>query len=722
MDGAFRVGDWRVEPQLNTIADSNRTTHLEPKVMKVLVYLAEHKDQVIGKERLIQAVWSDTFVTDDVLTHAVSELRRAFGDDAKAPRYIQTIPKGGYRLVAVLTRESSPPQAAFAPPTRGSVVAENVDGSRRTRTAPAIAWALLTLVVGGAWLSWRGTRPIPDRVMHLSLNLPQSITLGAGAGHVPAFSISPDGKSVVYSASAEERVRLYHRALDEPEARPLPDTEEGTQPFFSPDGDWVGFKGHNSLKKVSLRGGPAITLCDAPTFRGATWTTRGTIVFTPTFEDGLWQVSERGGRPTPLTTRDRVRGENSHRWPQILPDGRTVLFTIRHGGDFDDAEVAVVDLETGERRTLFTGGTFARYSPTGHLVYGRQTALLAVAFDLARLRVSGSPFPVLGGIVAYQDSGTANFSISQNGSLAYVTHHEGAADRSLVWVDEHGLASPVLAARHGYQGVRVSPDHGRLALSIVDGADPGIWIYDLARGTLSRATPDRGNDHAVWHPDGHIAFTSTRSGPWNLFSQQPDATGEAERLTTSPHWQWPTSWSPDGRLLAYTEVDPTTNPDIWVLERDGGRRHVFVATPARETNAVFAPDGRWLAYVSDESGAREVYVRPYPGPGARWQVSAGGGGQPMWHPSGGTLFYRSGDKMFAVSVATQPRFIAGKPRLLFEGKYWKSFVHHAPEYDVMPGGRFVMIRDSERAASPTEIKIVLNWFDELARRAPLRAN
>lgn len=723
MDGAFRVGEWRVEPQLNTIADGNGETHLEPKAMKVLIYLAEHPGQVIAKERLIQAVWPDTFVTDDVLTHAVWELRKALGDDVKAPRYIQTIPKGGYRMVAVLARENVP-VTEFPSPAPGPVHTQRVDGRRPTRPVPAVAWALfLVLVVGAwaAWFSWRGAPQIPERVMRLSLNLPQSTTLGTGTGHAPAFSISPDGRRVVYAASSGERVRLYLRSLDELEARPLPDTEGGSQPFFSPDGDWVGFVANGRLKKVPLRHGTALNLCDAPSLRGATWTSRGTIVFAPTYDGGLWQIPEGGGTPTPMTTPDLAQGENSHRWPDFLPDGRTILFTIRHGGSFDDAEVAVADLETGQRRTLFRGGTFAQYASTGHVVYGRQTTLMAVAFDLAGLHVSGTPFRVMDGIVAYQDSGTADFSISQNGSLAYVTHDDGATTRSLVWVDEHGLASPILEARRAYQGVRLSPDGGTLALSIVEGADPGIWIYDVARGVLSRATLSKGNDHAIWHPDGHITFTSARTGPWNLFSQVPDGDGEPERLTHSPHWQWPTSWSPDGRLLAYTESDPVTEGNIWVVQREGGKRHAFAVTPAMETNAAFAPDGRWVAYVSTESGAREVYVRQYPGPGPRLQISTGGGNQPVWDPAGGTLFYRNGNKMLAVPIATRPRFSAGQPRLLFEGKYWCSFVHHAPEYDVMRGGRrFVMIKESERATSPTEIKIVVNWFDELAGRVRAR--
>jgi Tol biopolymer transport system component/DNA-binding winged helix-turn-helix (wHTH) protein len=722
VDGAFRVGDWQVEPQLNLIADGNRTTHLEPKVMRVLVYLADHADQVISKERLIHAVWPDTFVTDDVLTHAVSELRRVFGDDVRAPRYIQTIPKGGYRLIALFTREEVPPREGLPPPALMPVVADATEVPRSAARTRAIVWVLTLMLVAGAagWLGLRVARPTHARAMHLAISIPAAGALGANRGDLPVLSLSPDGTRVAYVANSEGKARLYLRALHERDSKPISGTEGAYDPFFAPDGESIGFAARGKLKKVSLSDGNVVEVCDAPTLRGAAFTPRGTIVFAPTSHGSLWAVPAGGGKPVEVTRLDFGTGENSHRWPEVLPDGKTVIFTIRRGGSFDNALVAAVDLETGQRQALIEGGTFAQYASTGHLVYGTASGMLAVPFDPIRLRTKGPTFRILDGVVANPDTGAADFSLSRSGSLAYVVHGPAVTDRTLVRVDEHGVAEPILPARRGYEAPRVSPDGRQIAVTILEGSDAGIWILDPARGALSRFMPESGNTHAVWHPNGHsLAFSSSRAGPKNLFCQATEASHAPERLTTSPYWQWPTSWSPDGRLLAYTEYHPISSADIWILDLAGGRRRPFMVTAAVETGANFSPDGRSLAYVSDESGTQEVYVRSYPHPGPRWQVSTDGGTEPVWDPSGGMLFYRNKDRMMAVDITTRPSFAVAKPRVLFEGRYlgfpaWD----HTPSYDVARTGHpFIMIKDSERATPPTEISIVLNWFDELTRAA-----
>jgi serine/threonine-protein kinase len=451
------------------------------------------------------------------------------------------------------------------------------------------------------------------------------------------------------------------------------------------------------------------------------------IAFEPTFNGVIQEVQNEGGSWHQLTHIEK--GETTHRWPDLLPDGKAVLFAAATSGiNFGAARIAIQPDGTGERRNLVQGATFPRYASSGHLIYAQAGHLMAVPFDPQKLAVSGAAVPVVEGVMQSQSSGAAQYSLSGTGSLAYVPGGIQSAQTNLVWVDRKGAEQALAAPVRGYLFPRLSPDGRRIAVTVTD-QDSQIWLYDMVRGTMTRFTLESGLNYApLWTPDGkRIAFESNKAGPLNIFWQLADGSGGLERLTTSDSINAPMSFSPDGRLLAFIEVTPGSILGVMVLqmgESSGGSGRVRNALPfLRETfNEVtprFSPDGRWLSYASDESGRYEVYVQPYPGPGGKLVISTDGGTEPIWNPNGRELIYRSGDKMMAVDVSTQSGFTAGKPRMLFEGRYERAPIPIA-NYDVSPDGqRFLMLKPSESTeAAPTQINVVLNWFEELKRKVP----
>ena len=583
----------------------------------------------------------------------------------------------------------------------------------------ALILSLGTLLLGAliASLATWNLKPTPPRpVSRTVITLPPGQRL-AGLDQ-PAVALSSDGAHLAYVAVEGGTQQLYLRAMDSLEARPIRGTEGATGPFFSPDGQWVGFFASGKLKKVSVSGGAELTLGDAVQPRGVSWGSQGMIAFAPTAVSALQQVSDAGGASQPLTRLEK--GEFVHRWPEFLPGGKAVLFT---GGaaavNWTNAQVAVQSVGTGERRNLIQGGTQPRYAPSGHLVYAQGGNLMAVPFDPQRLAVTGTAVPVVEGVLE-SSFGAAQYSFSATGSLVYVPGGVQSAQRRLVWVSRNGAEQPVAAPARAYTFPRLSPDGRRVAAVIVEQGSQ-VWVCDLSRETLTRLTFDGNlNGNPVWTPDSkRIAFQSNGVGPANIFWQRADGSGGLERLTTSEYIHFPMSFSPDGQLLAFVEINPTTGYDLWVLRLGDRKTQPFLRTPFMESVPRFSPDGRWLVYISNEPGRYEIYVQPYPGPGGKWQISTEGGTEPAWNPNGRELLYRSGDKMMAVEIATQPSFSAGKPRALFGGRY-EPTPATAPNYDVSPDGqRFLMIKPSEQEAGPaTQINVVLNWFEELKRRVP----
>ena len=555
--------------------------------------------------------------------------------------------------------------------------------------------------------------PPPRPVVRTIISLPAGTEL-AGLGQ-SAIAISPDGKQVAFIATRGGIQQLYLRAMDSLEARAVPGTDQAINPFFSPDGQWVGFFARNELKKVPTNGGAVQTVGAGGISPGAAWSSQGMIALSPDPGSDLQQVSDAGGAPQPLTRLEN--GESSHGWPEFLPGGRAVLFAAAlTGTNWSTAKVAVQSLGTGARRDLVPGGTQPRYAPSGHLVYAQGSTLMVAPFDSQRLEVTGAAVPAVEGVLQSAVDGPVQYSFSDTGSLIYVAGGSQSRQSKPMWVTRSGTEQPLAIPARNYLYPRLSPDGRRVAISIED-QQRDIWLYDFSRETLTRFTFEGGpNDSPAWTPDGkRIAFSS---GPASMFWQLADGSGGREQLATID--AVPRSWSPDGQLLAFVSPTVTTKRDIWVLRMSDRKAEPFLRTPFNETVPAFSPDGRWLAYASDESGRYEIYVRPYPGPGGKWQISTAGGEQPVWNPNGRELFYRSGDKMMAVEIATEPGFAAGKPRVLFEGPYATQSTY--PDYDVSPDGqRFLMLKPAAQAEEgPTQINVVLNWFEDLKRLAPTR--
>ncbi len=541
----------------------------------------------------------------------------------------------------------------------------------------------------------------------------------------PAVAISPDGRELAYVVSSGETTQVYLRPMDRLESQVVPGSENATSPFFSPDSQWIGFFANGRLKKASIHGGDPETLCDAPINRGATWGPDNTIVFTPNVFGGLMRVSAAGGPPVAFTTPDLAKkGELSHRWPQFLPGGKAVLFVIATAkdiGSFSQSEIAVERLDTHAMKILPVRGTYPRYSSTGHLLFAREGRLFAVPFDVKRLQVTGQPMPVLDSVRSSPNSGVTNFMVSDTGALAYLPENASSPEGSLVWVDRHDQIKAIPAPARVYSSSQISPDGTRVALSIFSGNNANVWVYDLPHGTLTRLTFDDHSTAPVWSPDGkQIAFTTTRQNGPGILRKAADGSGVDEFLASGKSLiEVPTSWSPDGKFLAYWTVGAETGRDIWLMPlTGGGKPQPFLQTKFNEQQAAFSPDGRWIAYTSDESGRFEVYVQPFPGPGGKWQISGDGGDTPMWAHNGRELFFVSSDKLMSVSVMTHTGFSASTPRMAAHVPPALAIRLGNNKYDVSPDGEhFLFVKANVANEPPDEVRVVLNWSEELKRIA-----
>jgi len=577
---------------------------------------------------------------------------------------------------------------------------------------------LLLAALGGLaiWKMKPSPPTVSGTVARIAITLPPGhVFAGFEAG--VSVALSPDGTRLAYVARQGGLQQVYLRSLEGLDAKPVPGSEGGAQPFFSPDSQWLGFFAGGKLKKVSVGGGEAFSVADASDPRGASWGSDGKIMFVPRREGAILQVSAAGGTPQPFT--QMPDNENSHRWPEILPGGRAVLFAAGNAGrNWDTARVAVQLIGSGQRRDLVQRGTNPRYASSGHLVYALGGTVLAVPFDRQRLEVNGSPIPVIESVLQLPLSGAAQYSFSGTGSMVYIPASVPAAQRRLVWVNRNGSEDPLAAPPRGYRHPRLSPDGRRLAVAI-EGQETQIWLYDLAREILTRLTFEGNtNNNPHWTPDGkRIIFGSARGRDESgLFWQLADGSGGAERLTAAPDGTG--SWSSAGRVLVVDGSSTITGRDIYTV-RPGEGFQPLVRTPFNEGSPTFSPDGHWLAYASDASGRYEIYAQPYPGPGGRLQISTEGGTEPVWSRNGQELFYRSGDKMMAVEIGTRSGFSAGKPKSLFKGLYQPTPILDA-NYDVAPDGRrFLMIKPGGEEEVPTQVNVVLNWFEELKRLVPV---
>ena len=620
--------------------------------------------------------------------------------------------------------------------TRDSGIAPTttLSASRWRRTALIVSAALLASMVSGLAV-WLLVRADSARVVRTSVS-----TLGAAALFLDvndrAVAIAPDGSRVAYIGN--NNTGLFVRSLDQLQPTPLTRGSTGTrEPFFSPDGEWIGFfEALTTLKKVAATGGPAVTLSTLDgSSRGATWGPDGLIVVaTGNPSTGLQLISDAGGATTVLTRPDTAKGERDHYWPHFLPGGGAVLFTIVPNGPIENAQVAVLDLETREQKVVVQGASDARYVPTGHLVYGAGGTVRAVAFDLSRLETAGTAIPVVSEVVTTLSEGAANFGVAGDGTLVYAAGRLQSATRSLIWIDRQGRETVIAAPARAYNQPRISPDGTRLAVSISD-EQTDIWIWDIARETLTRATFDPANDNnPVWSADGQrLVLASSRGGTLATYWLPADGTGSIEPLSgngraapsTGSLAQTPTSVSPDGMSLVVEEVNAMGRRELLLIDIATRRTRPLMETPFDERNGEISPNGRWIAYQSNESGEYEVYVRPFPDvETGRWQISTDGGGQPLWSRDGRELFFLTPTgTLMTVAVGPGIPFKAGPPLKLFERPFLDFGVVNSPRiYDVaLDGKRFVMrktVAGADQTATEPGLVVVQNWTEELKRLVP----
>jgi serine/threonine-protein kinase len=615
-------------------------------------------------------------------------------------------------------------EGAFDVPIEtGAPVPAAASGPRGLKPALYGLGLLLAAAAGGLAL-WALRTELPSAIVRLSVVPSNGAAIAPTQGD-PDVAVSPDGSRIAFVNIEEGALVLHVRALGSLDVLRIMAVGPRS-PFFSPDGQTIGYFDGDGLKRVAATGGPAVTIAPASgTGRGASWGADDSIIFATSSPTGLMRVAASGGEPTELT---KPNPGEDHILPHILPGGRGVLFTIAStGGLISGAQIAVLDLESGTHRAIIPGGSHASYAPSGHLVYGYSGTLRAVGFDLDTLVPRGNPVPVLDRVIT-KITGPANFALSSSGVLAYTSGDAAAnVERVLVWVDRKGGEEVLPAPKRAYTYPRISPDGTKVALDIRD-QENDIWTWDLARQTLARLTFDPGlNRGVVWTPDGsRVVFSAVREdGLESLFWQASDGSGAPERLTTATvgRPQVPYSFSRDGSVLIFGE--PGQPPfDLFTLPIAGDRKPMPLLNASHsENNGEVSPDGRWLVYQSDESGRNEIYVRRYPELDSRSQISTDGGTRPMWARSGRELFYMKGDgTMMAVPVQQTEAggFSAGTPAMLFGGQYFTILAGRT--YDVSPdGSRFLMVRNAapSTGASAPQLVVVLNWQEELKRLAPV---
>jgi Tol biopolymer transport system component/predicted Ser/Thr protein kinase len=605
-----------------------------------------------------------------------------------------------------------------------------------------VPWALaaalgLALIVLGV-VHWRDTRPADRPLMRFSADLGPEAVEGLNI----TAAISPDGTRLAFVARGPGgKQQLATRLLDQANLTLLSGTENAAAPFFSPDGQWIGFFADGKMKKISVQGGAAVTVCDAQNARGASWGEDGSIIvaLTPT-GGGLSRVPAAGGTPQAIT-KPADKGEARHRWPQILPGGQAVLFTGNTViGIYEDASIEILSLKTGQWKAVQHGGYFGRYLPTsngaGHLVYVHQGTLFAVGFDLDRLEVRGTPAPLLEDVAGNAATGGGQFDVARNGTLVYLSRRSSIASWPVAWIDGTGKARPLLAAPGQYYMPRLSPDGERLALSVGPFGSGDIQVYDWQHDTMTHLTFAQRNVYPVWTPDGkHIAFQLQSPVGISIRWIRADGAGEAQLLLESKDALLPSSFSPDGKRLAFSESSVDTSFDLWTLPLDvsdpdhpkPGKPELFLRTPFDEREPALSPDGRWIAHTSNESGRYEVYVRPFrggaPSGSGKWQISTAGGRYPIWSRNGRELFYETLDNriMVLTYTAKADSFAAEKLRPWSNTQILEPNIA-AWNLDLAPDGkRFAVFPRPESTGEQkgsVHVTVLLNFFDELRRRVP----
>ena len=598
--------------------------------------------------------------------------------------------------------------------------------ARAPRWREAAAWLLAVVGIGAAAaLAWKRPAPRPvEPLTHFAVSLPGDQPMAFI--DVPTLALSPDGRKLALTVSGAAGQTMIHvRAFDQLETRPVPGTEGGSCPFFSPDGASIGFFADRRLKTISLAGGPPQNVADAPNARGGLWAPDGSILFVPAYDTGLWRVSAAGGVAQPVVSPETAKGERTYRWPVLLPGGRAVLFTagsIDSPNDYDKARLVAFSFATGERRVVVDGVNMAGFVAPDTLVYSRAGVLFTVRFDVSRLEVVGQATPALEGVAGDPSSGAAYFAVANDGTLAAVRGAGSKVNRLLTLVDRKGVTQRLPLTARGFRHPRFSPDGKRLAFTVgsaVTGisSDGDVWVYSLSSGSLDRLTFD-GSAFPSWTPSGdRIGYMR---GNQAVLARSADGTGaEDELVAPGSDALVPGSWSADGRTLALTRI--ASAQDILFLT-PGDKPRLF------ETDAgapAFSPDGRFIAYASPASGLRYVFVRSAGGDG-KWQVSSEPAGDPKWSGDGRELFYLTAGRpqrsLMVVAVEAGPGFRAGPPRVVADVSRYLTSTAPVVDWDAAPDGRRFVFIEAERAKDEgTRIDVTLHWARHLGVAGPAPA-
>jgi Tol biopolymer transport system component len=559
-----------------------------------------------------------------------------------------------------------------------------------------------------AYAGWQyGLRARTENSVHLTVTLPAGKALPNDS--TGPIAISPDGTTIVYSAYGDDRKKqLYLRKLDTFENTPIAGTEEGMCPFFSPNGEWLGFfTSDTKLKKVSLRGGSSLVVADEARPIGGSWADDDTIYFQKSFTSGVYAVAAGGGQARQVTQPAKT-DDRAHLWPDVLPGGNGLIFTVWTGRSFNEARIEGLSFKTGKRKVLIEGGTRGRYLSNGYLAYGHSGTLFAVPFDLERLELKGAPVPMVEGVMTVASNGDAGFAVSQNGTLVFQPGTFTSFQRNLLWMDRSGKATSITDEVKPYAFAALSPDGKRIALTL-QSSSFDVWVYDLERDTLTKASFGSDDYRPQWSPDGKmLAYDSSKSGHQQVYVKHGIVQGSEEIVTDGLEDKELYDWTVEGREVIFGRQNKDTGWDLYAAPIQGDHKpRPLVEAPFNQTGARVSSDGKWLAYVSDEAGQPEVFVQAMSDPSTRAQVSRETGTNPRWLRSGNELLYLSKNRVMSVKFAPGGALNPGKPVVLFEDKKeWSG-------YDVARDGRLVVTREAEDKGTGTQINVVLHWFDEM---------
>jgi hypothetical protein len=598
--------------------------------------------------------------------------------------------------------ESLQPTAAAVPSVK----------AHRLRALPWVLALLSVAILIAFTLTGRWRRPyFPVSVKRFAIPLGPVRTLSSAA-----LAISPDGPELAYAIDEQ----LFRRPLDRLAADRVGDAPQPINSCFFVSPDWVGFQATGKLVKVLLATGASTALADSPSFYGASGWPRDSLVFVPGAAMGLWQVPLQGGQRSLVLVPDFAKGERSYRWPDVLPGDRVILFTslTTQCSSFDDAEIVAYSIRDREKKIIASGGTFPRYAGTGHVLFARTGNLQALPFDAKTIAPAGPAKTVLEGILMDRLDGYACFDISEDGTLAYIPGDVVSRNVNVIGVGRNGHRETILKSEPVDREIRVSPDGTRLAFT----KNSDIWVYDMSLKTQIRITFDAGIDtDPVWSSDGRlISFASNRNGTMDIYEKSADGTGPEVKLYGHSDPVRPMSWSPDGKTLALVEESQSSSDDIWLVSFSGEGQpsaRQFASSAFHERQPVFSPDGRWIAYISDESGEFDVYLQPADGAGQRRKISIQGGIEPMWHPNGREIIYFHDKSALSVTVDAASEVVTSMPRTLFEAPDLVTSSRFRNVDISRDGSRFFGMAAQDEPKE-LQINVVLNWFEELARLAP----